>query len=808
MQEPYHLGHAHPASGAGAGRGTVFVVVGLALAASPASAVMDIANNGAVLDAGRFAMRVTNVGVIGNAFYNKGLSFDPSFEFPKGSGHECLEHAELWVGATRDDGTIGVSGGPMLEWRPTLDANDLVVRRDAGDRGTRGTYDDDGDGRIDEELLDGRDDDGDGEVDEDIQFPAQETCASTYTDDTREATDYAFDNGERHVPLGLAVVQEAHAWSMPGFDRVAGYQFTITNRGQHTLHDVRLGIYANLDSRDVAGGNGHLDDMVTTLHDSVSVTEGVAVLEQIFLKTCVTTLRGDFPAVHDASGDSKAPWCAVIGLSHTTDPLGYITNIAFPGVREAFAAARAPRRDTAFTYSVYSLSLPPRQGGPPILDVDRYAALRGQYAQSPVDQPRDYAVLLSCGSFRVLEPGQSLDFAVAFIAGENADSLIASATAARLAWRGSRFNLLRDTTGVQPYFVGETGINGHEICYEPPPGVSFNYDPHCPEKFVRDPAYKPLPTPNPPGVAIEVEYRPGQPCVWSDFDCDACTGFDGKETTFHWYVQAPAPPQPRVRTTPGDREVTIEWDNLPEVLADASVMPGPPYRFWGYRLYRLDQWQRSSLLPAPAHWQQIASFAVDTTLGARPLTDVRVDSVDYDSIAYERRHYPVGRYRFVDDRVQDGFDYHYVVSAVAQRTIALTGTSRTDLLESPFRAEFAGIVRPRVEAGGGTMRSDGKVWVVPNPFKANAPWERQPVPGDAFTRHVDFFGMPRAQARIRIYTLAGDLVQVIDHDGTAGDGEAPWNLISRNGQDIESGVYLFTVEWPGGHQVGRFVIIR
>src|SRR6185369_5544497 len=253
MREPYHLGHAHPASRVRAGRGTVFVVVGLALAASPASAVMDIANNGAVLDAGRFAMRVTNVGVIGNAFYNKGLSFDPTFEFPKGSGHECLEHAELWVGATRDDGTIGVSGGPMLEWRPTLDANDLVVRRDAGDRGTRGAYDDDGDGRIDEELLDGRDDDGDGEVDEDIQFPAQETCASTYTDDTREATDFAFDNGERHVPLGLAVVQEAHAWSMPGFDRVAGYQFTITNRGQHTLHDVRLGIYANLDSRDVAG---------------------------------------------------------------------------------------------------------------------------------------------------------------------------------------------------------------------------------------------------------------------------------------------------------------------------------------------------------------------------------------------------------------------------------------------------------------------------------------------------------------------------------------------------------------------------
>ena len=51
-------------------------------------------------------------------------------------------------------------------------------------------------------------------------------------------------------------------------------------------------------------------------------------------------------------------------------------------------------------------------------------------------------------------------------------------------------------------------------------------------------------------------------------------------------------------------------------------------------------------------------------------------------------------------------------------------------------------------------------------------------------------------------------MQELEHDGTQGNGEAPWNLISRNGQDIESGVYLFTVDSSAGHQVGRFVIIR
>jgi hypothetical protein len=98
--------------------------------------------------------------------------------------------------------------------------------------------------------------------------------------------------------------------------------------------------------------------------------------------------------------------------------------------------------------------------------------------------------------------------------------------------------------------------------------------------------------------------------------------------------------------------------------------------------------------------------------------------------------------------------------------------------------------------------------VVPNPYHGGASWERTAIPGDPFTHHLDFFGLPRARATIRIYTLAGDLVQTIVHDGSSGDGEAPWNLISRNGQEVESGVYLYTVESPLGHQVGKFVLMR
>ena len=162
---------------------------------------------------------------------------------------------------------------------------------------------------------------------------------------------------------------------------------------------------------------------------------------------------------------------------------------------------------------------------------------------------------------------------------------------------------------------------------------------------------------------------------------------------------------------------------------------------------------------------------------------------------------------FRDPRVLDGFDYHYVVTAVVQRQVTGAGQGPTEFMESPFRAVFDGIVRPRIEAGGSYR--DGKVWVVPNPFRQDAPWDRAPVPGDAFTRHVDFMGLPRALSKIRIYTLAGDLVQTITHDGTGGDGEAAWNLISRNGQDIESGCTCSpwsgrgTTRWGGSSSFAR-----
>ena len=158
----------------------------------------------------------------------------------------------------------------------------------------------------------------------------------------------------------------------------------------------------------------------------------------------------------------------------------------------------------------------------------------------------------------------------------------------------------------------------------------------------------------------------------------------------------------------------------------------------------------------------------------------------------------------VDTLARNGFDYIYVVTTIVEVQSLVFGRPHLTRYETPLVAEFGQRVVP-----GAAARGDAQgVWVVPNPFRGNAAWDRPPVYGDRLSRHLDFMGLPRAHATIRIWTVAGDHVATLEHDGTSGNGEASWDLISRKGQDVASGVYLFTVDSPLGNFRGRFVVIR
>ncbi len=102
-----------------------------------------------------------------------------------------------------------------------------------------------------------------------------------------------------------------------------------------------------------------------------------------------------------------------------------------------------------------------------------------------------------------------------------------------------------------------------------------------------------------------------------------------------------------------------------------------------------------------------------------------------------------------------------------------------------------------------------KIAVVPNPYVAAATWEpRNPFRSGRGERRIYFINLP-AQCTIRIYTVRGYLVDTIEHNGSRTDGSEPWNMISKDGQDIAYGVYVYHVDAPAvGEKIGKFAIIK
>jgi hypothetical protein len=64
-------------------------------------------------------------------------------------------------------------------------------------------------------------------------------------------------------------------------------------------------------------------------------------------------------------------------------------------------------------------------------------------------------------------------------------------------------------------------------------------------------------------------------------------------------------------------------------------------------------------------------------------------------------------------------------------------------------------------------------------------------------------------ATIRIYTVSGLLVDVLNHNDPSGGGLTTWDLKNRSGQFVASGVYFFHVSTPDGQEhIGRFTVIN
>jgi hypothetical protein len=274
-------------------------------------------------------------------------------------------------------------------------------------------------------------------------------------------------------------------------------------------------------------------------------------------------------------------------------------------------------------------------------------------------------------------------------------------------------------------------------------------------------------------------------------------------------------------------------------------------------LYRGDLWDRQSgeiVRPLPDHCPRraadgtcLADTLPCTKDDAGDCRQERGKSVGTDNFVMRTR-YPVGRYQYQDREVKNGFIYFYSVTAGDSTAV---GFLSNELTGRRSAVEAEGII-PQA-----STRPTGQAWVVPNPYRGYSDLDRRPSSWDLIPNatdptgtHLDFMGLPPGRWTIRIFTVSGDLVQVLHSDDavnesmrgpatvgnpnfnpalpedpvlnpktvtlpgfnrqqdTPNDGQARWNLISRNGQDVVSGVYMFVVESDGGTQRGKFVIIR
>ena len=617
--------------------------------------------------------------------------------------------------------------------------------------------------------------------------------------------------------------QESYQWEEDRFDDFVGANFWITNVGTEVLQDVFIGFFADGDAGSRDTDNYYDDDATGFVH-------------RPFVCTDLGPVSMDVAYTYDADGDEGATpgYFGIMFLGHTTDPAGEL----------------APERVGISTYANFSGSLPFENGGDPTNDFERYELLSSENIERDALIARDYRMLMAAGPFSELAPGATLVFQTAFVIGEGMRGMIENGANAQLTYNGAWFNLDGDNL---------TGIAGRETPVLGPIDIVIDT---CVSGATGTPIFWP---------DKEIPIWVNNDCGEEDVFRSACnyteadsakymTGVAGQETQVFWIVGT-APPPPSIRIDAAAAEgVVVYWDNFSESVPDVKTQV---FDFEGYRVWRADNWDRplgTSVRNGPAHelWKLlfeadiVNNFREDTGLDryryeplvphimSAPRRDDMVRSVveflqEYPAgdpprspgvteavhdtlvaLAQWELRLPDGRqyYRYIDKSIHRGRPYFYSVTAMDH---AFAGTEDNPVLATGKAGDPASnfaFVEPQTPSQPDYDYQEGDVYVVPNPATTESmqPWTLEPNNDDPTGIKVEFRNLPMDRGMIRVFTLSGDLVIELPFDGRTGVGTVKWDLVSRNFQDVTSGIYLFSVEMDNNQtfsrKIGKFVVIR
>ncbi len=273
------------------------------------------------------------------------------------------------------------------------------------------------------------------------------------------------------------------------------------------------------------------------------------------------------------------------------------------------------------------------------------------------------------------------------------------------------------------------------------------------------------------------------------------------QTAFDLNFNIPVPPpSPTLQVIPSLGKLTLRWTRDPEDFIDPKSHRKD---FEGYRVYISETKEELG-------FRMLRQVDVVDSLLENTGLDALRDPITIDGKDYE--------YRYDITGLRDGFKYWVSVTSFDQ------GAPDIAPLESG-RSQNRTFAIP-----GGPAEKVGSVRVFPNPYRGDAAWDGS-LPRD---RYLWFVNLP-ANCTIKIYTLAGDLVDTIEFDGSTYDateirgifdptdtrnpesdipvlsgGMAAWDLISRADQGIATGLYIFAVKdhKTGDTQLGKFLVLR
>lgn len=748
-----------------------------------------------------FSMRVwlSNQMVMGSQAWDTDPNRTPDgygLEYPAGSGLEHLYGAAPWIGGIIDGVrhvTEGYNGDDARkEFVPEYSHlprehfwHTSVGNTDYDPLGYSGYYynhgivvnrrgcDNDGDGKINEDDLDGHDNDGDWN-------PATDDIGS---DGLPDSTEVSCD-GQKYDPI-MNPDPAGDNWDPNQFDKchpnpdgsfpLKSYRDFYTEKNGLPDHgephvDEDYGAISDNDLICSATDTfayptipGHFPMGIKVVQRSYAwdnaLGDAILPFEYSFVNVGTHLIRDVYIAFFADMdvGPRSVPnyythnYAAYIDSLH----LGYIHNPQDRGSTPlGVMILHTPRRLDSLKYVFQWWDFTERSG-PGVLDSSVYEMMAngfdGQLRQpdQPITDLSDTRFLLSFGPFGDLRPGDTLNIGIGLVSG----------------------------SGV---FEGANAMVGNA------------------EKLFILSRRKYYPQVVPPSPPLSIDQQDTKAIIrWS-----RSTGFaDPVQTWDNWnqYVPVNFSDSSWRRSSP-----PCGQSPTPCVTINCATTGGAPPEggriFGGYRLYRYE-----SLFPAAP---QSRSFSLVRDFPAPDGPGSRLGSLDST---------------FVDSPLVRGHWYWYAVTSYSVPDVAILpmiasgGGLRYDTMYTPGVESSIDDNKTGINLQFAASDRAGQVLVVPNPYRGDQEYTTESGgfegPGSSWSddkRLIKFIHLPRI-CTIRIFTVAGDVITTLQYESPASDpnaGELSWHLQSESGRPLASGVYVFSVESDFGKQIGKFVIAR